>query len=168
MNGAGINKNIEIVNNIIEDIGGSYHYNTLDERLGNAITFFGTDVINLKIHKNIIRIVYDVAFSIQGTKGSGTNVTVTKSIFVLNSQDSEIWENEDAKGIYNYIFEDNISFNQGRGWSYFARLDQYCASHILFWGYGFDNVVEKTNISSNNNYVYNPKRIIFICDQQNT
>ena len=168
MNGAGINKNIEIVNNIIEDIGGSYHYNTLDERLGNAITFFGTDVINLKIHKNIIRNVYDVAFSIQGTKGSGTNVTVAKNIFVLNSQDSEIWETEDAKGIYNYTFEDNISFMQGRGWSYFARPDQYCASHILFWGYGFDNVVEKTNISFNNNYVYNPKRIYFICDQQNT
>ena len=50
----------------------------------------------------------------------------------------------------------------------FSRPDQYCASHILFWGYGFDNGVEKTNISFNNNYVYNPKRIYFICDQQNT
>ena len=168
INGAGENKNVEIVNNIIEDIGGSYHYDTLDERLGNAITFFGTDVTNLKVHKNIIRNVYDVAFSIQGEKGSGKNVTVAKNIFVFNSQDSEIWETKEAQGIYNYTFEDNISFMQGRGWSYFARPDKYCASHILFWGYGFDNVVEKTNISFNNNYVYNPKRIYFICDQQDT
>ena len=113
INGAGENKNVEIVNNIIEDIGGSYHYDTLDERLGNAITFFGTDVTNLKVHKNIIRNVYDVAFSIQGEKGSGKNVTVAKNIFVFNSQDSEIWETKEAQGIYNYTFEDNISFMQG-------------------------------------------------------
>ena len=168
INGAGVNNNIEIVNNLIEDIGGSYHYDTLDERLGNAITFFETDVTNLKIHKNIIRNVYDVAFSIQGEKGSGKNVTVSKNIFVLNSQDSEIWETQEAQGIYTYTFEDNISFMQGRGWSYFARPDKYCASHALFLGYGFDNVVEKTNISFNNNFVYNPRRIYFICNQLDT
>ena len=57
---------------------------------------------------------------------------------------------------------------QGRGWGYLARPDKYCASHILFWGYDFDNVVEKTNISFNHNYVYNPKRIYYIADHQNT
>ena len=64
----GKNENVEIINNIIEDIGGSFL--SENERYGNAITFFETDVKNLKIHKNIIRNIYDVAFTIQGNKGS--------------------------------------------------------------------------------------------------
>ena len=160
------NENIEIVNNIIEDIGGSFLNEK--ERYGNGIEFYQIDVKNLKIHKNIIRNVYDVAFTIQGEKGSGTNITLTKNIFCLNSQDSEIWEVNQATGVYNYVFEDNISYMQGRGWGYLARPDKYCASHILFWGYGFDNVEEKTDIYFKNNYVYNPKRIYFIAEHENT
>ena len=166
--GLKINENIEIVNNIIEDIGGSYLNITEEERYGNAISFFETEVKNLKIHKNIIRNVYDVAFTIQGNIGSGRNVTVTKNIFCLNSQDSEIWESHGATGVYNYVFEDNISFLQGRGWGYFARNDKKCASHILFWGYNFDNVVEKTDMYFNHNYVYNPKRIYYVTTDKNT
>ena len=162
-----LNENIEIVNNIIEDIGGSFLYENRT-RYGNGIEFWETDVKNLKIHKNIIRSIYDVGFTIQGYKGSGTNITLTKNIFCLNSQDSEIWESGDATGINNYIFEDNISFLQGRGWGYLARSDKYCAGHILFWGYLFDNVEQKTNIYFNHNYIYNPKRIYYIADQLNT
>ena len=160
------NENIEIVNNIIEDIGGSFLNSK--ERYGNGIEFYGIDVINLKIHKNIIRNVYDVGFTIQGEKGCGRNITLTKNIFCLNSQDSEIWEVNAATGVYNYNFEDNIAFLTGRGWGYLARPDKYCASHILFWGYGFENVVEKTNIYFHRNYVYNPKRIYFIAGHQET
>ena len=155
-----VNENIEIVNNIIEDIGGSYLYT--GERYGNGIQFYEIDVKNLTIHKNIIRNIYDVAFTIQGNKGSGTNITVSKNILCLNSQDSEIWETEEATGVYNYSFEDNISFMQGRGWGYDARGDQYCAGHILFWGYGFDNVEKQTDIYFNHNYVYNPRRLYYI------
>ena len=154
------NENIEIVNNIIEDIGGSYLFT--GERYGNGIQFYEIDVKNLTIHKNIIRNIYDVAFTIQGNKGSGTNITVSKNILCLNSQDSEIWETEEATGVYNYSFEDNISFMQGRGWGYDARGDQYCAGHILFWGYGFDNVEKQTDIYFNHNYVYNPRRLYYI------
>ena len=162
-----LNENIEIVNNIIEDIGGSF-LNPDNTRFGNGIDFYCYDVKNLKIHKNIIRNVYDVAFTIQGEKGSGTNITLTNNIFCLNSQDSEIWEDMEATGVYNYVFEDNISYMQGRGWGYLARPDKYCASHILFWAYSFDNVEQKTDIYFKNNYVYNPKRIYFIADQKNT
>ena len=161
-----INENIEIVNNIIEDIGGSFLDGKV--RYGNGIEFYESDVKNVKIHKNIIRNVYDVAFTIQGNKGSGTNISVSKNIFCLNSQDSEIWEVSKATGVYNYTFEDNISFLQGRGWGYFARPDKYCAGHILFWAYEFENVEQKTDIYFNHNYVYNPKRIYFIADQKNT
>lgn len=51
---------------------------------------------------------------------------------------------------------------QGRGWGYDARGDQYCAGHILFWGYGFDNVEKQTDIYFNHNYVYNPRRLYYI------
>ena len=108
-----VNDNIEIVNNIIEDIGGSYLFT--GERYGNGIEFYEIDVKNLTIHKNIIRNIYDVAFTIQGNLGSGTNITVSKNILCLNSQDSEIWETEKATGVYNYSFEDNISFMQRKG-----------------------------------------------------
>jgi hypothetical protein len=160
-------ENIEIVNNILEDIGGSF-LNNLNIRYGNGIEFWESNVKNLKIHKNIIRNVYDVAFTIQGGKGGGENVTLTKNIFCLNSQDSEITESGNATGVYKYVFEENISFLQGRGWGYLARNDKYCAGHILFWGYCFDNVIQKTDIYFNNNYVYNPKRIYFITEQLNT
>ena len=160
-------ENIEIVNNILEDIGGSF-LNDLNIRYGNGIEFWNSNVKNLKIHKNIIRNVYDVAFTIQGGKGSGKNVTLTKNIFCLNSQDSEITESEQATGVYKYVFEENISFLQGRGWGYLARKDKYCAGHILFWGYCFNNVIQQTDIYFKNNYVYNPKRIYFITEQLNT
>jgi hypothetical protein len=165
--GKKINENVEIVGNVIENIGGSFLEE--NERYGNGINFFETEVKNVKIHKNIIRNVYDVAFTIQGNQGCGTNVTLTKNIFCLNSQDSEIWETHAATGVYNYFFEDNISFMQGRGWGYLARKDKYCASHILFWGYNFyDNVTQKTDIYLRHNYVYNPRRIYYITTQKNT
>jgi hypothetical protein len=159
-------ENVEIVNNIVEDIGGIF--NSGKERYGNGIDFFQIDVKNVKIHKNIVRNTYDVAFTIQGVQGSGTNISLTKNIFCLNSQDSEIWQNSHATGIYNYNFEDNISFLVGRGWGNLARPDKYCTCHILFWGYGFDNVEEKTKIYFNHNYIYNPKRIYFIAEYLDT
>jgi hypothetical protein len=165
--GKKINENVEIVGNVIENIGGSFLEE--NERYGNGINFFETEVKNVKIHKNIIRNVYVVAFTIQGKQGCGTNVTLTKNIFCLNSQDSEIWETHAATGVYNYFFDDNISFMQGRGWGYLARKDKYCASHILFWGYNFyDNVTQKTDIYLRHNYVYNPRRIYYITTQKNT
>ena len=38
----------------------------------------------------------------------------------------------------------------------------------MFWGYGFDGVVEKTNIYFNHNYVYNPRRLYYIANHDNT
>lgn len=149
-------ENVEISNNIIEDIGGSYLKGTT--RYGNGIEFYGADVNNVIVKDNIIRRVYDVGFTIQGTQGSGKNVVVKNNVFVSNSQDSEIWENGTATGIQSYEFANNISINAGRGWGYEARPDKYVVAHILFWGYS----IEDTNIYFNNNIVYNPRRIYFI------
>ena len=148
--------NVEISNNIIEDIGGSYLNGTT--RYGNGIEFYGTDASNIVVEDNIIRNVYDVGFTIQGTKGSGKNVLVQENVFVSNSQDSEIWENNAATGVQGYEFTKNISVNAGRGWGYDARPDKYNTTHILFWGY----LIEDTDIYFHHNIVYHPRRIYFI------
>lgn len=149
-------ENVEISNNIIQDIGGSYLKGTT--RYGNGIEFYGTDASNITVKNNIIRNVYDVGFTIQGTQGSGKNVVVKDNVFVSNSHDSEIWENGSATGIQSYEFTNNISVNVGLGWGYNARPDKYDTAHILFWGYSIEN----TDIYFHNNTVYNPRRLYFI------
>ena len=148
--------NAIISDNIIEDIGGSYLNGTT--RYGNGIEFYGTNASNITVERNIIKNVYDVGFTMQGTAGSGKDVEVKHNLFVANTQDSEIWESGSATGINGYQFSENVSVNQGRGWGYEARPDKYVSAHILFWGY----VIENTDIYFHNNFVYNPIRIYFI------
>lgn len=149
-------ENIEISNNIIQDIGGSYLRGTI--RYGNGIEFYGTNVSNVVVEDNLLRNIYDVGFTIQGTQGSGKNVVVKNNVFVSNSQDSEIWENGSATGVESYEFTRNISINAGRGWGHEAREDKYAAAHILFWQY----LLVNTDIYFHDNIVYNPRRIYFI------
>lgn len=149
-------ENVEISNNIIQDIGGSYLYGTI--RYGNGIEFYGTNASDIIVKDNIIRNIYDVGFTMQGNKGSGKNVVVKDNVFVSNSQDSEIWESDRATGIESYEFTNNISVNAGRGWGHEARPEKYNTAHILFWGY----TIENTSIYFHHNIVYNPRRIYFI------
>ena len=149
-------QNVQISNNVIENIGGSYLKGTT--RYGNGIEFYGTNVSNLVVRDNIIRNVYDVGFTIQGNAGSGRNVVVRNNVFVQNSHDSEIWESGAATGIESYEFTKNLSVNVGRGWGHDARPDKYDVTHILFWGYSIEN----TDIYFHHNTVYNPRRLYFI------
>jgi len=154
-------ENIIIENCIIENIGGSYLYSTSlnkDTRYGNGIEFYGSNAKNITIKNNIFRNIYDVAFTIQGPSGSGTNIYVHDNVFINNTQDSEIWENDKATGVYNYQFYNNLSINQGRGWGYDARPDKYPAASILFWGYNIEN----TDITFKNNILYNPRQIYYL------
>lgn len=157
----GDKENIVISNCIIENIGGSYLYSsslTSDTRYGNGIEFYGSNAKDIVVTNNIFRNIYDVAFTIQGTSGSGTNIYVHDNVFINNSQDSEIWESGSATGVYNYKFYNNLSINQGRGWGYEARADKYPAASILFWGYEIEN----TDISFMNNVFYNPRQIYYL------
>ena len=151
-------KNIRICNCLIEDIGGSYLDPEYEERYGNGIEFYASDAENIEISDNIIRNVYDVAFTIQGDAGSGRNVLVHDNVLVNNAQDSEIWEGGEAGGVNNYQFYNNISINQGRGWGYDARPDQDAAAHILFYEY----YPETADICFHHNQVYNPRRVYAI------
>ncbi len=149
-------ENVEISNNIIENIGGSYLRGTT--RYGNGIEFYATNASDVTVKNNIFRNIYDVGFTMQGNKGSGKNVVVEGNVFVGNSHDSEIWESDSATGIESYEFTKNISVNSGRGWGYDARPDKYASAHILFWAY----LIENTDIYFHDNIVYNPRRLYFI------
>lgn len=151
-------RNVRISNCLIEDIGGSYLNPEYEERYGNGIEFYACDAENIEIIDNIIRNVYDVAFTIQGDAGSGMNVLVHDNVFVNNAQDSEIWEGSAAAGVINYQFYSNISINQGRGWGYDARPDQDASAHILFYEY----FPKTADIRFHHNSIYNPRRVYAI------
>ena len=147
--------NVKISNCLIEDIGGSYLDPEYEERYGNGIEFYSSDAENIEITDNIIRDIYDVAFTIQGNVGSGKDIFVHDNVLVNNSQDSEIWESSAAKGVNSYQFYNNISINQGRGWGYDARMDQEAAAHILFYEY----YPKTADIVFHHNIIYNPLRV---------
>lgn len=151
-------QNVRISNCLIEDIGGSYLNPEYEERYGNGIEFYACDAENIEITDNIIRNVYDVAFTIQGDAGSGKDVLVHDNVFVNNAQDSEIWEGRAAAGVVKYQFYRNISINQGRGWGYDARPDQDASAHILFYEY----FPETADIGFHHNSIYNPRRVYAI------
>lgn len=151
-------KNVRISNCLIEDIGGCYLDPDYEERFGNGIEFYASDAENIEITDNIIRNIYDVAFTIQGEVGSGKDVLVHDNVLVNNAQDSEIWEGTEAAGVNNYQFYNNISINQGRGWGYDARPDQEASAHILFYEY----FPKTADIRFHHNLIYNPLRVYAI------
>ena len=151
-------ENVKISNCIIENIGGSYIDPDWSERYGNGIQFYECDAKNIEICNNIIRNIYDVGFTIQGSSGSGTDILVHDNVFVANCQDSEIWQDPPATGVVNYQFYNNVSINQLSGWGYDARPDKDYSGIILFWEYH----IEPTDIYFHNNIYYNPNRVFFI------
>lgn len=150
--------NVRITNCLIEDIGGCYLDPEYEERYGNGIEFYSSDAQDVEITDNIIRDVYDVAFTIQGDVGSGKDIFVHDNVFVNNAQDSEVWEGSAATGVNNYQFYNNFSINQGRGWGYDARPDQDASAHILFYEY----YPESADIAFHHNIIYNPRRVYAI------
>jgi|GEM_PF-1101986 len=151
-------ENVKISNCIIENIGGSYIDPDWSERYGNGIQFYECDAKNIEICNNIIRNVYDVGFTIQGSAGSGRDIFVHDNVFVANCQDSEIWQDPPATGVVNYQFYNNVSIDQLGGWGYDARPDKEYSGIILFWEYHID----PTDIYFHDNIYYNPNRVFFI------
>ncbi len=106
--------------------------------------------------------IYDSAFIIQGNKKLIQNVNIKKNIFVDNSRDIQISTNDitNCKGIVNYLFEDNLSVNQGKGWGNSARPDKDDQSFIYISSYESTN----TKIIFNKNHIYNPSKLYLIED----
>ena len=150
-------ENVTVSNCVIEDIGGCYASGTT--RYGNGIAIYNTNASNIVIKNNIIRNVYDAGITIQGTEGSSKDITVKNNAFVNNSQDCMIVESDNATGISNLQFTENVSVNQGRGWGCQVRSSQDYTGHILFGQYIIE---EDTDINFSYNIVYNPYRLYYM------
>lgn len=155
-----VNNNIYIHDNVIDNVGGSLLSTNPRVRYGNGIELFNSGS-NTIVEKNIIRNVYDVAFTMQGQTEPWKNVKVINNIFVANSQNSEIWASQKdgaiAEPVEGYIYDSNISINQGRGWGYFARPNKKTAAEILFYGYK-PTTIEMT---VSNNISFNARRLYY-------
>lgn len=135
---------VQILDNRIRDIGGSYLYGTT--RYGNGVEMW----INTKdvlVQSNIIYEAYDVGVTLQGSQVLGPtewnepwrtgwkNVHVRNNRIARNSQSFEIWargfkQDEDKEPIYdhgpmsgyrNCSFTGNLCTDAGAGWGQAVR-----------------------------------------------
>ncbi len=154
-------KNVTIRNCIVDNIGGSQQWGIYNSEgkftlFGNGIQFWdGAD--DILVEKNIIRNVYDAGFTIQSHVGSYDNVVVRDNLFINNEYSVELWDSQSSTGIYNYEQYNNISINQGRGWSHGARRDAGHGAEFVFFtvnkGFG--------GMNAHDNIFYNPRRLYF-------
>lgn len=147
-------KDINISNCIIQNIGGSV-LRTDFTRYGNGIQFYDSDAENIVIRNNIIRNIYDVAFTCQGNRGSGKNIELSKNIFISNTQNCEFWYNGTEGGQESFKYHNNISVNTGKGWGYDARPDKGAAAEFLMYAYNPQNL----DIELKNNKIFNSRRL---------
>ena len=155
-------KNIYIGNCIIQNIGGSVLTEDTFTRYGNGIEFYDGNVENIIIENNIIRNIYDVAFTCQGNEGTWKNIEVSNNIFILNSQNCEFWTPMQEGGIENFSYHDNISINIGKGWGYEVRPDKWVSAEFLMYAYN----AKKLDVSLKNNKIFNARRLNYISSEQ--
>lgn len=132
-------ENVYIHDCVINDCGGSILcFSETDEptRYGNGIEFYNGGTSNILIENNLIRDCYDVAFTMQGHIATYDTVTVRHNVFITNNQSSEIWTMADLEnGVKNYLYYENLSFAEGRGWGHTSRPDGKANTEILFYHY---------------------------------
>lgn len=150
-------KNVTIKDCIIQNIGGSVLTENDFTRYGNGIEFNRGDVENILIEGNIIRNVYDTAFTLQGTIGYWKNITVSKNIFIKNTQNSELWTANSATEITNYVYTDNLSVSCGRGWGYDVRPNKNVAADYIMYG-----ICSKLTSTVSANTSFNSIRMFYI------
>ena len=150
-------ENIYIHDCIIKNIGGSVLTASTFTRYGNGIEFYEKNLENMLISNNILANIYDTAFTMQGRDGKWTNVSVNNNIFIANSQNSEIWNRLNAKGIENYTFSENIQINTGRGWGYDVRPDKSVAADYLMY-----NFTSSLSVEMYDNKSFNSQRLYHI------
>lgn len=148
------NSNYSVIRNcIIQNIGGSVHHDEV--RYGNGIEFF-IPSNKAKIYNNIIKNVYDVAFTCQnrGNYIWQDNEFYNNTIINCN-QGCEYWSSEttsDGYGFINQSIYNNTFINIGNGWSKDVRPDKYCGSVLLFYNLSSEYV----DVKFQNNIIYNP------------
>lgn len=150
-------KNVYIHNCIIQNIGGSVLFPESFTRYGNGLEFYNANVENVLVENNIFRNIYDVGITIQGNEGYARNIEVRDNIFMENTQNIELWNNQLAKGIEQCRYLNNIQINTGKGWGYKVRPDKNVAAEILFYDFKSD-----LNMEIYNNKSFGARRLYYV------
>lgn len=153
--------NVIIRNNEIEKIGGSYQYGLNSEkttRYGNGIEIWNSGT-NIVIERNIIKNIYDAAITLQGEKGEWNNIDIRNNILLNTAYTFELWSSNVNTGMKNININNNISMNEGRGWSQYIKYNQQNSANIVLYGF-----VEKSilNINVYDNKFINSERLIYV------
>lgn len=151
-------ENIYIHHNVIDFMGGSvldFYDDGSPRRYGNGIEFFSGGTRDVLIEDNIVRNVYDTAFTMQGSINDWRDVTVRNNVFVKNDQSTEIWNMYDAKGVYGYEYYGNLSFRVGRGWGNEMRPNESVNCEVLFYHY----LPERFEMTVHDNVMFDPARL---------
>ena len=132
-------KNIIIKNCIIKNIGGGLINQNSFTRYGNGIEFWNSSC-NTITQNCIFNNIYDAAWTIQGDNVSevGFQNNILKDNIIINtSYPTEIFAHYDGKTdkskISNTSIENNLIINQGRGWGYEVRPDQFQPAVSVVW-----------------------------------
>lgn len=156
-------EDIQIISNVIENIGGSYLNSpnfSETTRYGNGIEFL-TRAKNAKVKNNKVFNCYDVAFTMQGNAPSDNsyfeNVLFENNIDFNNTQSFEIWyqnpNNYTNIGFKNCKFRYNTSIHAGFSWGEKVRPDK---NSCCLLNNGATQTAEY-NIECYGNVFFNPK-----------
>ncbi len=149
-------ENVLIENCVFKDIGGSYQYENATTRFGNGIEFWN-DSKNTIVQNCLFKNIYDAAYTLQGsdvTDGFYNNVC-QDNIFINCTYPIEIfchnnYDTSKCKFEENSI-KNNIIINQGKGFGYTSRPDQYQPANLVTWIIP-KNSGEKNNFTNNRCY----------------
>ena len=128
--------NVVISNCVINNIGGSYQSGIT--RYGNGIEFWNK-AKNTLVQGCLFKNIYDAAYTLQGsgvTDGFYNNVC-ENNIFINCTYPIEVfchneYDTSKCKFEGNTI-ENNIIVNQGKGFGYTSRPDQYQPANLITW-----------------------------------
>lgn len=158
-------ENVYIKNCIIQNIGGSLQVPESFTRYGNGIEFWN-QAKNTLVENCILRNIFDTGYTLQGDSNlDGFENNIFRNNILINcSYDTEIFsydKNNPGKQskIERYIYENNISINQGRGWGYEHRNDTRVASVLVFWAN--DTLPDKADITMRDNIYFNFRNLYY-------
>ncbi len=136
--------NIEIINNTVGWIGGSF---LIDEvRYGNGIQIWES-AHDILIKDNDIYQVYDAAITNQGTSTADQyNINILSNKIEKCEMSYEVWLLSSESSMSNINFKYNKCNNSGYGWSHNQRPDPN-GCHLLFYA-NYSNTVN-VNIANN-------------------
>ena len=129
-------KNVYITNCVVQNIGGSYQSGTT--RYGNGIEFWN-QAENTLAQGCLFKNIYDAAYTLQGsnaTDGFYSNIC-ENNIFINCTYPIEVFchnEYDISKCKFEgNTIENNIIVNQGKGFGYTSRPDQYQPANLITW-----------------------------------